>query len=129
MPNIQMRTNGNIRAWSRGTFAAGSSKELWVAPALKSPKLPKEFQQSIFKSQVREGGCRVPDQMVHNSLADGETAVTGVNLIPPQASGGRWLYAYGPRVVNIFRFLGVDGFNRKTTQVLCIKYLDTSERS
>ena len=52
MPNIQMRTNGNIRAWSRGSFAAGSGKELWVSQALKSPELPKEFQQTILKSQV-----------------------------------------------------------------------------
>ena len=26
------------------------------------------FQQSIFKSQVREGGCRVCDHLMHNSL-------------------------------------------------------------
>ena len=58
----------NIRVWSRGRFTAGSGKQLWVAQALKGPELPKEFQQSIFKSQVREGGCRVPDQMAHNSL-------------------------------------------------------------
>ena len=41
----------------------------------KNPKLPEGFQQSNFKGQVREGGRRVCDQLVHNSLADGE--VTG----------------------------------------------------
>ena len=32
------------------------------------PKLFKGFQQSIFKGQVREGGDRVCDQLVHSSL-------------------------------------------------------------
>ena len=36
----------------------------WVAHA----KLPVGFLQSTFKSQVREGGRRVRDQHVHNSL-------------------------------------------------------------
>ena len=39
-----------------------------MAHALKKPELPEEFQQSIFKSQVREPGRRVCDQHVHNSL-------------------------------------------------------------
>ena len=54
-----------------------------------------------------------------------------INLIPPQAPGGLELYAYGPQVVNIFCFLGVEGFSLKTTQEMCIKYyyLGTSERS
>ena len=54
-----------------------------------------------------------------------------INLIPPQAPGGLELYAYGPQVVNIFCFLGVEGFSLKTTQETCIKYyyLGTSERS
>ena len=38
-------------------------------------KLPAGFQQSNFKGQVREGGHRVCDQLVPNSLVDGE--VTG----------------------------------------------------
>ena len=33
-------------------------------------ELPRGFQQSIFKGQVREGGLRVCDQLVHNSLID-----------------------------------------------------------
>ena len=41
----------------------------------KNPELPEGFQQSNFKSQGREGGRRVCDYPVHNSLADGE--VTG----------------------------------------------------
>ena len=55
----------------------------------------------------------------------------GVNLIPPQVPGGLGLYAYGPQVINIFLFLGVEGFSHKTTQEMCIKYyyLGTSERS
>ena len=40
----------------------------WVAPALKSPELPKGFQQSTFQSQVKEGAHRICDQLVHNSL-------------------------------------------------------------
>lgn len=39
-----------------------------VAPALKSPELPEGFQQSVFKSQVRERGCRVLDQFMQSSL-------------------------------------------------------------
>ena len=35
---------------------------------LKNPDLPKGFQQSIFKGQVRDGRPRVCDQLVHNSL-------------------------------------------------------------
>ena len=34
--------------------------------------LPKRFQKSIFKGQKREGGLRVCDHLVHNSLVDGE---------------------------------------------------------
>ena len=34
----------------------------------KNPKLPKGFQQSIFKDQVREGYPRVWDQFMYNSL-------------------------------------------------------------
>ena len=39
-----------------------------VAPALKSPELPKGFQQSTFQSQVEEGARGICDQLVHNSL-------------------------------------------------------------
>ena len=39
-----------------------------VAPALKSPELPKGFQQSTFQSQVEEGAHGICDQLVHNSL-------------------------------------------------------------
>ena len=45
----------------------------WVAHALKIPELPEGFlRQSIFKSQVSGVGLRVCDQLMHNSLADGE---------------------------------------------------------
>ena len=33
-----------------------------------NPELPKGIQQSMFKGQVREGGHRVRDQLLHNSL-------------------------------------------------------------
>ena len=39
-----------------------------MAHSLKSPELPKGFQQSIFKGQVREEGRRVCDQLVQGSL-------------------------------------------------------------
>ena len=39
-----------------------------VAHALKSPEFPEGFQQSIVKGKVREGACRVCDQLVHNPL-------------------------------------------------------------
>ena len=35
---------------------------------LKKPELPDGFQESIFKGQVREGGRRVCDLLVHDSL-------------------------------------------------------------
>ena len=41
-------------------------KNMWLV--LKNPQLPEGFQQSIFKGQVREGGCRVCDRLVLNSL-------------------------------------------------------------
>ena len=37
---------------------------------LKKPKLLDEFQQSIFKGQVRNEGFRVCDQLVAKSLVD-----------------------------------------------------------
>ena len=33
-----------------------------------NPRLPEGFQQSIYKSQVREGSRRECDQLMHNSL-------------------------------------------------------------
>ena len=39
-----------------------------LAHAPQNLEIPKGFQQSIFKSQVREEGLRVWDQLVHNSL-------------------------------------------------------------
>ena len=39
------------------------------------PELPDGFQGSLFKGRVREGHPSVCDQLVHNSLVDGE--VTG----------------------------------------------------
>lgn len=35
---------------------------------LKTPELPDGVQESIFKGQVREGGHRVCDQLIQNSL-------------------------------------------------------------
>ena len=35
---------------------------------LKRPKLPNGFQGRGFKGKVRGVGCRVPDQLVYNSL-------------------------------------------------------------
>ena len=39
----------------------------WVASTLRTSELPKGFQQSTFKSRVRDAGHRVCDQTVHNS--------------------------------------------------------------
>lgn len=47
----------------------------------KNFKVHKMFQQSIFKSQVKEGGCQVCvcDQFMQSSLADGEVTGWGHN--------------------------------------------------
>ena len=80
----------------------------WVACALKSLELPERFQQSIFKSQQREEGHKVHDQLVYRSLIDGEG--TGrchrVDFISPRALGDWELCAHGPQVVSIFRLVG-----------------------
>ena len=41
-----------------------------VAHALKSPECPKGFQQSTFKSLVRDQGPRAGDSLVYSSLID-----------------------------------------------------------
>ena len=48
----------------------GARQESGAASA-QNPELPNGFQQSIFKGKVREGDCRVCDQLVYNSLVDG----------------------------------------------------------
>ena len=50
----------------KGLFQGSARRR--VAYTLKRPELPEGFWQSIFKSQVREEGRRVCDQLVHNSL-------------------------------------------------------------
>ena len=144
--------------WSRGRLTAGSARELWVTPALKSPELPKEFQQSIFffsfiviswrliTLQYCSGFCYTLTWISHGFLrAKWGKEVAGYGIrwctilwladgetaVPPQAPGGLGLCAYGPQVVNIFLFLRVEGFSCKTTQEMCIKYcyLGTSKRS
>ena len=39
-----------------------------MSHALKSPELPEGFWQRIFKSQVKEVGCRICNRLVHNSV-------------------------------------------------------------
>ena len=39
----------------------------WLRPQ-KNPELPEGFWQSIFKGKVSEGGGRVCDELMHNSL-------------------------------------------------------------
>ena len=79
-----------------------------MARALKSLELPERFWQSIFKSQQREEGRRVHDQLVYRSLIDGEG--TGwchrVDFISPRALGDWELCAHGPQVVSIFHLVG-----------------------
>ena len=95
---------------------------------LKRPELTYGFQGSIFKGQVREGSCRVCDQLLHNSLIDwwwGSRAVSqGLTLI-------RWLQsvwgpcAHGHHVINFFHLVGalvsVKQF-RKVRQILLSMY-------
>ena len=60
-------TNQNVGVWSRERFIAGPCKVSgWL---VLNPELPRGFQQSIFKGQVRGwGGHRVCDQLVHSFL-------------------------------------------------------------
>ena len=42
-------------------------------PKKKNPQLPEGFSQRTFESQIRKGGYKVCDQLMHSSLmADGE---------------------------------------------------------
>ena len=69
------------RVWSRERFIAGPSKESRQLVFKIPPDSPKGFSNTFYKSQVcvsGEGGVaghRVCDQLMHNSLTDGE--VTG----------------------------------------------------
>ena len=104
-----------------------------VAHALKSLELPKRFQQSIFKSQVREGDCRVCDQILHNSMIvwwSGNRVVSQGFTLSVLRLQEAWGY-----VLMVIKLLtssiwwGVHIW--KTTQEICIKYcyLGTSKRS
>ena len=58
----------NVGVWSRERFIAGPGKETGDLCPSKNPKLPEEFQHSMFKGQVREGRPRGCDQLVRNFL-------------------------------------------------------------
>ena len=67
VPNAQWgQTNRNSGFGAeKGLFQFHARWQL--AYALKPPELPERFQQSICKSQFRERGRRVCDQLMHNS--------------------------------------------------------------
>ena len=68
VPNAQWgQTNWNIGIWSRERFTAGPCQEKryflpWKVSA------SSRFWQSTFKSQVRDEGSRVSNQLMHSSL-------------------------------------------------------------
>lgn len=49
-----VRPNRNDGIWSRESFIAGTQGKWGLTHTKKDPKLPKEFQQSIFKGHIRE---------------------------------------------------------------------------
>ena len=61
------QTKWNAGVGTRERFIAGPCKEMGGFN-LRTSEPPKGFQQIAFKSQVRDGGCRVCDQTVYNSL-------------------------------------------------------------
>ena len=69
-------------------------------------ELLERLQESIFKGQVREGHCRACDQLMHNSLVDGEVTRQLTLLIVrcPKVWG---LSAHDLQVVNFFHLVVV----------------------
>ena len=41
---------------------------MWAADAQKNPNSPDGFQGRVFKGKVREGSCRVGEQLMYSSL-------------------------------------------------------------
>ena len=71
----------------------------------------REFARvAFFKGQVREGSCRVCDQLVHSTLVDGEVnrvLSQGLTLsINTQTPIGLGLCSHGHQVVNFFHVVG-----------------------
>ena len=68
VPDVQWgQTKWNVGVGSRERFIAGPCKEMGGFYP-KNLWAPQRFQQSTFKSRVRDAGHRVCDQTVHNSL-------------------------------------------------------------
>ena len=69
-------------------------------------ELLERLQESIFKGKVRKGHCQVCDQLVHNSLVDGE--VTGqLTLLIIRCPKVWGLSAHDLQVVNFFHLVVV----------------------
>ena len=70
VPNTQWgQTNGNDEFGAEADLLKGPTRK-YMAHALKTLQFPAGLWQNTFKSQVRDGGWRVYDQLVHNSLID-----------------------------------------------------------
>ena len=68
MPGAQRgQTNRKVRAQSRERFTAELAKEGWGSSCSQDLNSPLGFREVIFKGKVREGHCRVSDQLVYNS--------------------------------------------------------------
>ena len=99
-----------------------------VVHALKSSELPEGFWQSPFKSQVREVGWKVCDQVVHNFLTGwwwGSRVMSWgwtLSVLRLQEAWDSVLSHHGLHIVNIFLLLERGSFLHTTTQEMHIKY-------